>query len=232
MLRIRRLTQLLIALCASAFVSALISFVIYRVLCMTVLPLSGSDIVNGIRSVEDIAKVKETTIVFISAAYQLRDNGASLAKWGLGFVLVWSIILGTLALVTYREVCKASIAPAHPEAENFIDRALAGKLELWKVFWGGYVALSLLLFFIFGSVLKLLTQVGSATSSLFLLNVIAGPIALSVPITIYLLSALLVWQSASNTSSAAWRYLAKAVVIVVTIVPLIRGIIAISAVLQ
>lgn len=232
MLRIRRLTQLLIALCAAAFVSAWVSFVIYRVLSMTALPLSGSDITNDIGEIEDIAKLKEVTIALVSAAFQLKENGVVLATWGLGFVLVWSMILGTIALVTYREVCKDSIAPAHPEVENFIDRALAGKLELWKVFWGGYVALSLLLFLIFGSVVKLLTQVGSATNSLFLLNAISGPIALSVPITIYLLSALLVWRSASNTSSVAWHYLAKAIVIIVTIIPLIRSIVAANAFLR
>jgi hypothetical protein len=232
MLRIRRLTQLLIALCASAFVSAWISFAFYRVLSMTALPLAGIDIANDIGNVDDIATLKEVTIALYSVASELRDSGALLAKWGLGFVLVWSIILGTLSLVTYREVCKTSLVPTHPEIENFIDRALAGKLELWKVFWGGYVALSLLLFFISGSVLKFLTQVGSATNSLFLLNAIAGPIALSVPITIYLLSALLVWKSAANTFSIAWHYLAKAVVIVVTIVPLIRSVIATNAFLR
>ena len=225
MLRIRRLTQLIIALCASAFVSAWISYVIYRVLSMTALPLAGSDVANDIRNIDDIAKLKAVTIALFGAASELRASGALLAKWGLGFVLVWSVILGTLALVTYREVCKTSSSPAYPEVENFIDQAIAGKLELWKVFWGGYVALSLLLLLAFSSVLNLLTQVGSTTNSLFLLNAIAGPIALSVPITIYLLSALLVWRSASNTSSVAWHYLAKAVVIIVTIIPLIRSII-------
>jgi hypothetical protein len=232
MLRIRRLIQLLIALCASAFVSSWISFVIYRVLSMTALPLSGSDIANDVGKIEDIAKLREITIALFGAASELRDSGALLAKWGLGFVLVWSIILAAIALVTYREACKASIASTHPEVENFVDLALAGKLELWKVFWGGYVLLSLLLFLVSGSVLKLLTQVGSATDSLFLLNAIAGPIALSIPITIYLLSALLVWRSAANTSSVAWHYLAKAVVGIVTIFPLIRGIIAANAFLQ
>jgi prepilin signal peptidase PulO-like enzyme (type II secretory pathway) len=158
MLRIRRLTQLLIALCASAFLSALISFAIYRFLSMTALPLSGSSIVDDIRNLEDIGKLKEFTVLLISAAFDLRESGATLAKWGLGFVLVWSFILGTVALATYCQICKASIAPAYPEVENFIDRALAGKLELWKVFWGGYVALSLLLFFISGSILKLLLR--------------------------------------------------------------------------
>ena len=232
MLRIRRLIQLLIALCAAAFVSSWISFVIYRVLSMTALPLSGSNIANDVGKIEDIARLKEVTIALFGVASELRDSGALLAKWGLGFVLAWSIILGATALVAYREVCKTSIASTRPEVENFVDLALAGKLELWKVFWGGYVVLSLLLFLVSGSVLKLLTQVGSATNSLFLLNAIAGPIALSIPITIYLLSALLVWRSAANTSSVAWHYLAKAVVIIVTIFPLIRSIIATSAFLR
>jgi len=229
MLRIRRLTQLLIALCASAFVSAWISFVIYRVLSMTALPLSGSNIASDIGKIENIAKLKEVTIALSRAEFELRNSGELLAKWGLGFVIVWSVILGSIALVTYRQVCKTSIAPAHPDIENFIDRALAGKLELWKVFWGGYVTLSLLLFFISGGILKLLTQIGTTTSALFLLNAITSPIALSVPITIYLLLALLVWKSAPNTSFIAWQYLAKAFVVIVTIIPLIKSIVATNA---
>lgn len=233
MLRIRRLTQLLIALCASAFLSALISFGIYHVLAIAAVPSSSyqSDIVNAINSVEDINKLKEATIVFISAASDLREKGAGLVKWGLGFVLVWSLILGTVAIAIYRQICKVSSAPAHPEVENFIDLALSGKLELWKVFWGGYVALSSLLSLISFGVFQLLVQTGSLKSS-FLLNVLAGPIVLSIPFTIYLYSALLVWKSAPNTSSVVWHYLAKLVVIVATIAPLLKSIIAIAAILR
>jgi hypothetical protein len=233
MLRIRRLTQLLIALCASAFLSALISLVIYRVLSMTVLPLSGQDIVNDIRSIEDINKLKEVTVTFLNAAFDLRDSGVISVKWGLGFVLVWSAVIGSVAFATYRQICRVSIAPdaLSPEVENFVDRALAGSLELWKVFWGGYVAVSLLLLMTSGGILKFLTQIGSGSKSLFLFNVLAGPIALSIPITIYLLCALLVWRSASNTSSVAWHYLAKAVVVACTVVPLIKGIYVTSTIL-
>ena len=111
MLRIRRLTQLLIALCVSAFLSALISIVIYRVLSMTALPLSGPNIVNDIRGIEDINKLREVTIAFLSAAFDLRESGATSVKWSLGFVLIWSTILGSVAVVTYRQICKVSIAP-------------------------------------------------------------------------------------------------------------------------
>lgn len=233
MLCIRRLTQLLIALCASAFLSALISFGIYHVLSITALPSSSSqsDFVNAINSVEDIKKLKESIFVFINAAFDLREKGASLVKWGLGFVLVWSLILGSVALATYRQICKHSSTPTPPEVENFIDLALSGKLELWKVFWGGYVALSALVFLISGGVLQWLVPTGSTKSS-FLFNVLVGPIALSIPATIYLFSALLVWKSAPNTSSVAWHYLAKTVVIVNTVIPLLKSIMVASAILR
>lgn len=230
-LRVRRLVQLMIALCASAFLSALISFALYRILSLTALPLSGSNIANDIQSINDIGKLKELSVAFVGLSTELRNSGETLTKWGLGFVLVWSTILGTVALTTYREITKASKAPIEPAVENVFDRALAGKLELWKVFWGGYVALSLLLFFIFIVTAHLFTQVEAIKSS-FLFNALACPIALSIPYTFYLLCALLVWRSASNTSSVVWCYLAKAFVIVFTAFPIIRSVYAVSVALR
>jgi hypothetical protein len=110
-LRVRRLVQLMIALCASALLSALISLVFYRILSLTSLPLSESNMANDIRGIEDIGKLKELAVALIGVSIELRNSGETLTKWGLGFVLVWSTILGTVALTTYREITKASKTP-------------------------------------------------------------------------------------------------------------------------
>lgn len=223
MLRLRRLLQLLIAMCSTAFLSALISLLIYRVYSMTALSSSGSDILNGLKEIHDIDKLREISSVLVRAGYELRDSSAFLVNWGLGFVLIWSFILGLAAVATYRQARKVLVAPDAAEPESIIDQALAGKLALVKIFWGGYVALSLLLFFLTSAALKLLpTMEGDGTS--LLINLLVAPIVLSIPVTMQWACAILVWRCASNASSLVWNYLAKLVVIAATVIPLIKGI--------
>lgn len=222
MLRLRRLLQLLIALCSTAFLSALISLLIYRVYSMTALSTSGADILNGLKEIHDIDKLREISSVLVRAGYELRDSGAFLVNWGLCFVLIWSFILGLAAVATYRQACKVVVAPDAFETENFIDKALAGKLALVKIFWGGYVALSLVLFFLTSAVLKLLPTMEVDGTS-FLIKLIVAPIVLSIPVTMQWTCAIFVWRCASNTSSLVWNYLAKLIVIAATVIPLIKG---------
>lgn len=223
MLRLRRLLQLLIALCSMAFLSALISLLIYRVHSMTALSTSGADILNGLKEFDDIDKLREISAVLVRAGYELRDSGAFLVDWGLGFVLIWSFILGLSAVATYRQACKVMVAPDVPETENFIDKALAGKLELVKIFWGGYVTLSLVLLFLTSAALKLLPTMEVDGTSL-LINLLVAPIVLSIPMTMQWACAILVWRCAPNTSSVVWSYMAKLIVIATTVIPLIKGI--------
>lgn len=59
MLRLRGLLQLLITLCSTAFLSALISLLIYRAYSMTALPTSGADVLNGLKEIHDRDKLKQ-----------------------------------------------------------------------------------------------------------------------------------------------------------------------------
>ncbi len=222
MLRLRRLTQLLMALCASAFLSALISLIVYRFLSMTAKPTQSIELTNGIQEIQDIERLRGFTLDLIRSGIDLRDGGATLASWGLGFVLIWSSILGLIAFVTYRQACKVLVNPDLPATENSIDKAFSGKLELAKIFWGGYVTLSLLLVLISNAVFKLLPSINANESS-FLLNALVAPIVLAIPAIFYWTCAILVWRCAANTSSIVWRYLAKLIVIIATILPLIEG---------
>lgn len=226
MLRLRRLTQLLFVLCACAFISALLSIVIYRVLSMTALPFQDASVINDIKALEDISKLREIAVLLVGVSTELRTSGDTLAKWGLGFVLIWSAILGAITSAIYRQIRKVQnvVEMQLAETENLFDLALAGKLELWKVFWGGYVALSFVSMAAFAGIVKLLLPTGADTQSSFLLSVLVGPIVLAIPIAIYLCCATLVWRSASNTSSPLWHYTAKAVVIVCTVLPLLKSV--------
>lgn len=230
MLRLRRLTQLMMALCVSAFLSALISLIIYRVLSMTAMPIQSIELTNGIQEIQDIERLRGFTLALIRSGIDLRDGGATLANWGLGFVLIWSSILGLVAFVTYRQACKVLDTPDVPETGNFIDKALSGKLELTKIFWRGYVTVSLLLALISDAILKFLPAF-TVNESSFLITALIAPIAMAIPATIYLTCAFLVWRCASNTSSIWWSYLARLVVIFVTVLPLIKGVYLLQSVL-
>lgn len=224
MLRIRRLTQLLVALCASAFLSTLVSLVIYRTLSLITVPRVGAEVVAKIGAIRDVDTLSKVCTAFVGAAVELKAGGVFLASWGLGHMLLWSLILGVVAYLLYRQLSNAARTDI-VEQENFIDRALAGKLELWKVFWGLYGALSLSLLFLASGVLQLIVK-ASADDAYRLASVIGVPMAISLPATVYFISALLVWRSAKNASHMAWGLLAKAVVIVVTVLPIIQSVVA------
>jgi hypothetical protein len=226
MLRIRRLTQLLMALCACAFISALISLVIYRVLSMTHAATISPDVLADISNINDIEVLKQILLPFIAAADELRTGADLLASWGLSFVLIWASLLGFVTLVLYRQVTSTSLAEVNAIDENVIDRALAGKLELWKIFWALYVTLSLALGLIFGELATILVNASSLATH-GVASLIAVPIVLAIPTTLHIISAILVWQSAKNTSRIYWTYLARAAVIAFTIFPIFRGIYAV-----
>ena len=226
MLRIRRLTQLLIALCACAFISALISLVIYRVLSMTHATTITPEILADVSNINDIEVIKKFILPFVAAANELRAGADLLASWGLLFVLIWASLLGLVTIILYRQITSTSLAEVNAIDENLIDRALAGKLELWKIFWGLYVTMSLVLGFIFSELVTRLVNASSLATH-GVASLIAVPIVLAIPTTLHIISAILVWQSAKNTSRIYWTYLARAAVIAFTIFPIFRGVYAV-----
>jgi hypothetical protein len=226
MLRIRRLTQLLLALCACAFISALISLVIYRVLSMTHAVTITPEILADISNINDIEVIKKFLLPFVAAANELRNGADLLASWGLSFVLIWASLLGLVTIILYRQITSTSLAEVNAIDESLIDLALAGRLELWKIFWGLYVTLSLALGLIFGELATILANASSLTTH-GVASLIAVPIVFAIPTTLHIISAILVWQSAKNTSRIYWTYLARAAVIAFTIFPIFRGIYAV-----
>jgi hypothetical protein len=214
------------ALCACAFISALISLVIYRVLSMTHAATISPDVLADISNINDIEVLKQILLPFIAAADELRTGADLLASWGLSFVLIWASLLGFVTLVLYRQVTSTSLAEVNAIDENVIDRALAGKLELWKIFWALYVTLSLALGFIFSELVTILVNASSLATH-GVASLIAVPIVLAIPTTLHIISALLVWQSAKNTSRIYWTHLARAAVIAFTIFPIFSGVYAV-----
>lgn len=222
MLRLRRLSQLMIALCATAFLSALASLIIYRVLAMTSISTDHVEITNGLREIQDIEPLRKIALTLVQAGVELREAGSTLALWGLGFVLIWSLILGLTAFASYRQACKVGVGIDAPEAENIIDQALAGKLALVKMFWSGYVTLLLLFWLISFAIFQFLPLFKTSDIS-FLTIALFVPIALAVPAIMQLSCAILVWRCSANTSSVMWGYLAKLAVLTLTVIPTVWG---------
>ena len=184
------------------------------------------EILADISNINDIEVIKKFILPFVAAANELHAGADLLASWGLLFVLIWASLLGFVTLVLYRQVTSRSLAEVNAIDENLIDRALAGKLELWKIFWSLYVTLSLALGLIFGELATILVNASSLATH-GVASLIAVPIVLAIPTTLHVISAILVWQSAKNTSRIYWTYLARAAVIAFTIFPIFRGIYAV-----
>lgn len=221
MLRIRRLTQLLLALCACAFISALMSLGLYRLFAIKAVNQLSPEMLAEISNIQDINVIKSFFLPFVTLATELRDSADRLAGWGLSFVIIWASLIGFVAIVLYRQIITTQQIEINPQTENTIDRAFAGKIELWKIFWGVYVILLLAMQLIASKLFATFTELISlyGTASLILI-----PIGLAIPVTMHLLAALLVWKSATNTSHRFWTYLARTVVLAVTVLPSIRGI--------
>ncbi|GGX08827.1 hypothetical protein GCM10011282_13760 [Undibacterium macrobrachii] len=221
MLRIRRLTQLLLALCACAFISALMSLGLYRLFAVKAVNQISPEMLAEISNIQDINVIKSFFLPFVTLATELRDSADRLAGWGLSFVIIWASLIGFVAIALYRQIISTQQVEINPQSENTIDRAFAGKVELWKIFWGVYVILLLVMQVIAS---KLFAAFSELISMHGLASLILIPIGLAIPITLHLLAALLVWKSATNTSHRFWTYLARTVVVAITVLPSIKGI--------
>ncbi len=228
MLRIRRLTQLLLALCACAFISACISLGIYRFFSIQTGRKITPEILAEISNINDINVIKSFFLPFVAAATELRDSADQLAGWGLSFVLIWACLLGFVAIALYRQITMTQSTEIHVQFENSLDRALAGKLELWKIFWGGYVVFLLAMQLISNKLFALLTSIIDVHG---LTSLITVPIAIAIPVTLHFIAAILVWQSAKNTSRVVWTYLARLVVVAFTVLPSSIGIYTVVSIL-
>ncbi|WP_395007271.1 hypothetical protein [Undibacterium sp.] len=184
------------------------------------------DVLTDISNTNDIEVLKQILLPFLAAAHELRTGADLLASWGLSFVLIWAALLGSVTIILYRQITSTSQTEVNAIDESMVDLALAGRLDLWKIFWGLYVTLSLALGFIFSELVTILVSAGSFGSH-GVASLIAVPIVLAIPTTLHVISAILVWQSAKNTSRIYWTYLARAAVIAFTIFPIFRGVYAV-----
>lgn len=225
MLRAKHIVHLQTALCLWALISAYFSLVIYRVLAEIAIPRSMSNLANGLASVQDFETVKRVCVAMVDASIGVRDNGTVLAWWGLVFVCGWSLIMGVTAALLYRQVQSGGDQPMPPVADTVVDRALAGKIELWKAYWGLHVGLTLVLGLLINGLLGLWPRDGgSAPMRVF--NLVIWPIIIALPATVFLLTAFAVWRCAANTSHVAWQVLARVAIAISVLMAVAKSFVA------
>ena len=104
---------------------------------------------------------------------------------------------------------------------TWFDRALSGRWELRKAFWGLYVGASLGALLVLQAPLNLLRTAGVIREASIPDSILTS-MAYSACLVIQLAGAICAWRCARNTARKVWRYLAWAAIIVLTVLPLLR----------
>lgn len=225
----RRLSQILVALSAWFFVAALFSLVIVRILSFAALPNSLANLSNDIRNLQDINTLKEVCVLLVDGARDQRESSWTLVVWGFGFVASWSAIFG---IVSLRLFSKLSIqgSVAMPADASFFDDAIDGEVELWKAFWGVYIALPLIVAAFVGGCVFLLKKlyVADPFNALFL---VVSSLAFSAVVVTSWWGAAIAWRCSRNTSHMMWHYLARIAIVFYTCIPAITATVRLTATL-
>lgn len=224
MLRSQRLSRLLVALSACALFSSYASLILFRILEKVALPRIQTNMARDIAAIQDLDQLKRIATILVEAAFELRDSGWFFATWGIGFVAVWSIVLGVVALLLSRSLTECRPAGELPAVGNAFDRALSGTLELRKAFWGGFVGIPLLVGIGVGALVYGFNA-SRKLEHLQTVSLIAIPIASSLYMVSVLTAALAVWRCAGNSSRPAWGTLARITVVVAVIALLAKSVV-------
>lgn len=223
----KRISQILFALSAWFFVSALVSLVVVRIVSLTALP-SLPGLSDDIGKLQDMNTLKEVCVLLVDGAASQKEASSLFAVWGLGFVATWSAMFGIASAFMYRQL-RAAETHVRPNPANttFLDSALGGTLELWKAFWGLYIVLPYVAALAIGGPVMLLKhfQVIEPAKAV---DLIVTPLAFSAVAVIYFGSAVVAWRCSRNSSRRIWHYLTRLVIVLYTVVPLIKGITMLS----
>lgn len=223
----KRASQALVTLSAWAFVSAVISLLIIKVLYMAALPTSLPNLTSDINNIQDLVALKKISLLLVDSVAAQKEAGWLLVSWGLWFVATWAAIFGLASVLLYRQLATATAADNSRSRETILDLALAGKLELWKAFWGLYIALPLAAAFIAYGLIAVLksTHVVEPTK---VADLILTPLAYSAVLVIFWGAAVIAWRCSANTSRAAWRNLARIAIVLYTVLPLAKSAVLLS----
>lgn len=218
----KRASQILVALSAWAFVSAVFSLLIVKVVYMVALPTSLPNLTSDINNIQDLTALKKISVLLVDSLAAQKEAGWLLVSWGLWFVATWAAIFGLAFVFLYRQLATANVADNSRSRETILDLALAGKLELWKAFWGLYIALPLAATLVVYGVMVFLKST-HVVEPAKVADLILTPLAYSAVLVIFWGAAVIAWRCSVNTSRAIWRYLARIAIVLYTVLPLAKS---------
>ena len=227
MLAAKRASQILLALSAWAFVSAALSLLLIKTVYVTALPVSLPGLASDINTIQDLAALRKISILLVNSVSAQKEAGWLIVSWGLWFVAVWSAMFAVASSFLYRRLVVSEISEKPQLTAHFLDLALAGKLELWKAFWGLYIALPVAVSFVAFGLISLLKRT-HVVEPAQVADLILTPLAYSAVLVIFFGAAIIAWRCSANTSRTTWRYLAKIAIVLYTAVPLIKSSVLLS----
>lgn len=204
------------------FVSAIVSLIMVRILYLTELPSSINNLPTEINAIQDLSLLKNVCVAAINYAGSQKEFSWVLAKWAFSFVAVWTVIfmIGLVCLKKQLNTFKQVELPS--QLESPLDLAISGKLPLWKAFWVVFIGLSygltITIYVLLYSLRKFHLIDSGKVPDLVLMT-----LAYSLTFVICLFSADIAWRSSRNSTNNMWHYLARTVILLLIVVPLIKG---------
>lgn len=214
----QRASLLLVALSAWAIMSAVASLLIINVLQTAASPMSFSTLTSDINNIQDMAALKKIALLMVGAVAAQKEAGTLLVSWGLWFVATWSAIFGLASAYLYRQLAAANVADIPRSNETILDLALAGKLELWKAFWGMYIALPLAVMIVAFGLMAFLKR-AHIVEPAKVADLIVTPMAYSAVLVVFWGASIIAWRCSVNTSRTAWSLLARIAIVLFTVAP-------------
>jgi hypothetical protein len=221
MSNLKRTNQLLILLSAWFFVAAIVSLIIIRILYLSGLPASFNHLSTDIKNIQDLATLKNACVIALDYAFSQKDFNWLLINWALSFVAIWTVIFGTALVYFQKQLSHFNAVEYALPIESTLELAITGKLPLCKAFWGVFIGfsygLSFTIYILLFS-LKHLHFIEPAKVS----DLIITPLAYSLILVVYLFTADIAWRCSRNSKNNIWHYLARAAILVLIVVPLIK----------
>jgi len=222
MLSTKRASQILVALAVWAFISAVLSLLIVKIVYTATLPTSLTNITSEINRIQDLTTLKKISVLLADSITAEKEAGWLLVSWGLWFVATWSTIFGIATMFLYRQlITTKATEDSHPK-ETMLDLALTGKLKLWQAFWGLYVALPMAASFAVYEVLAFLKGIHIIEPTK-VADLILTPLSYSAVLVIFWGGAIVTWRCSANTTHKALCYLARVAVVLLTVAPLVQS---------
>lgn len=212
-----------------AILTLLISAVLLKITHQIDIPTFPM-LADDITKITDIEVLQKLCVLLIDETAKRKDQTWLLVAWGFSMVAFWSSIFALAAIYLARLLRDSKRNAAEQHAVGVVEQAITGELPLWKAFWLLYMALPFLLALTTRGIVWCLKHYHVIETGL-LADLLIVPLTQAAILTIWLWGATVTWRCATNTRRPVWKYTARTVVIIQTVLPLIVSVGMLSHVL-